>query len=239
LDHLAHRLELAWVALPHCVSSPALPLSLGPLVVSDFSGILAEFNKKRFSLLWRNWRDGFGAHDFDSRCHGDADPLTMILDTNGNVLRAFTPVEWDCIRYIESDDSQRSFFCTLTDPANIPATKFPLTAHTSRSVVCLDCGHGPCFGDGTFVGENWNANNHNWTDLGEAYGDCIGLDRHTVLAGTDCLRAVEVEIFEVTQQRALVSIETPKPDSTHPSRTDCGGAARFRHPDVPGTAEIR
>jgi hypothetical protein len=36
-------------------------------VIPDFPEIFAEFRGKRFSLLWRGGRDGFGTRDFYSR----------------------------------------------------------------------------------------------------------------------------------------------------------------------------
>jgi hypothetical protein len=38
----------------------------------DFPALFAEFRGKRFALLWRGSRDGFGAPDFDGRCDGHA-----------------------------------------------------------------------------------------------------------------------------------------------------------------------
>jgi hypothetical protein len=69
--------------------------SVGSVIVSDFPEIFDEFREKRFSLLWRGGRDGFGKHDFHSRCDGHANTLTVIEDTKGNIFGGFTPVEWE------------------------------------------------------------------------------------------------------------------------------------------------
>jgi hypothetical protein len=65
------------------------------LIVADFQALFAEFGGKRFVLLWRGSRDGFAACDFHCRCDGRAPTLTLIQDTEGNIFRGFTPVEWD------------------------------------------------------------------------------------------------------------------------------------------------
>jgi hypothetical protein len=64
-------------------------------IISDFPEIFAEFQRKRFSLLWRGSRDGFGAFEFHRRCDGHANALTVILDTQGNFFGGFTPMKWE------------------------------------------------------------------------------------------------------------------------------------------------
>jgi hypothetical protein len=51
------------------------------LIVAGFSALFAEFSEKRFVLLWRGSRDGFGARDFHGRCDGHAPTLALIQDT--------------------------------------------------------------------------------------------------------------------------------------------------------------
>jgi hypothetical protein len=72
---------------------PAPPLD--SVIVSDFPAIFAEFRGKRFSLLWRGCRDGFGASQFHGRCDGHGNTLIVILDTEGNIFGGFTPVVWE------------------------------------------------------------------------------------------------------------------------------------------------
>jgi hypothetical protein len=50
---------------------------------------------KHFKLLWRASRDGFGVAEFHRGCDGHANTLALILDTDGNILSSFTPVEWE------------------------------------------------------------------------------------------------------------------------------------------------
>jgi hypothetical protein len=71
------------------------PRKLESRALWDFPAIFDEFRKKQFTLLWRGSCDGFRAHDFYGRCDGHANTLTVILDTDGNILGGFTPVEWE------------------------------------------------------------------------------------------------------------------------------------------------
>jgi hypothetical protein len=51
--------------------------------------------RKHFTLLWRRRGHGFRASDFHDHCDGQANILTLIEGTNGNIFRGFTVVEWD------------------------------------------------------------------------------------------------------------------------------------------------
>jgi hypothetical protein len=80
---------------PSAVALPAAPPGFASLIVADFPALFAEFGGKRFTLLWRGSRDGFGARDFHGRCDGRAPTLTLIEDTGGSIFGGFTPVEWE------------------------------------------------------------------------------------------------------------------------------------------------
>ena len=60
-------------------------------ILTDFPALFDEFRRKRFTLLWRGSRDGFGADDFHGRCDGHKNTLTLIQDTEGHIFGGFTP----------------------------------------------------------------------------------------------------------------------------------------------------
>jgi hypothetical protein len=62
-------------------SAAGAPAGFASLIVADFPVLFAELRGKRFALLWRGSRDGFGARDFHRRCDGHAPTLTLIQDT--------------------------------------------------------------------------------------------------------------------------------------------------------------
>jgi hypothetical protein len=116
------------------------------VIISD---IFDGFRRKRFSFLWRGDRDGFGARDFHSRCGGHANTLTVILDTDGNILGA--SLRWsgtletrrrpmrpeshptgNCFKA-----SLKSFLFTLQNPCTIPALRFALKAEKKDEAI--DC----------------------------------------------------------------------------------------------------
>jgi hypothetical protein len=196
------------------VSPPPPPLPrVDSLIVSDVPPLFDEFRLKKWTLLWRGSRDGFGAHDFHSRCDGHANTLTLIVTAaskegaGGFVFGGFTPVEWDS-RVIDwecygsncykSDDSLKSFLFTLTNPRNIPARKFALMAEEKQKAIYCCSARGPSFG-GMYVSDNCNANIDSVTYLGlNAYTNDTGLDGRTVFTGSYYFKVEEIEVFEIT-----------------------------------------
>jgi hypothetical protein len=137
------------------------------VIVGHFPPIFTEFQWKRFSLLWRGCRDGFGARGFHSCCDGHANTLTVILDTDGNIFGGFTQVEWESRVWNgkfgnennrwNADASLKSFLFTLKNPRNVPARRFALRAKQKDEAICCHSGFGPCFQD-IGVSDNCNAN---------------------------------------------------------------------------------
>jgi hypothetical protein len=104
---------------------PTAARALGSVIVPDFPGIFAEFRRKRFWLLWRGGRDGFGAADFHGRCNGHATTLAVILDPNGSIFGGFTPLEWESStkNCLTADASLKTFLFTLKNPARRPGAE--------------------------------------------------------------------------------------------------------------------
>jgi hypothetical protein len=177
-------------------------------IISDFPEILAEFKKKRFSLLWRGGRDGFKAQEFHSQCDGHANTLTVILDTEGNIFGGFTPVEWesrvwngvwgDENNLWKADDSQKSFVFTLKNPHNIPARRFVLKAEEKHQAIYCYSGCGPCFGNDIRVSDNCSANADSFATLGRSYTNDTGLNESVVFTRSRNFEVREIEVFEIT-----------------------------------------
>jgi hypothetical protein len=175
---------------------------LDSLIISDIPEIFAEFRK--FSLLWRGSRDGFGCSEFHRRYDRHANTLTVIFDTEENIFGAFTPVKWDSREWkgdgsnYKADDSQKSFLFTLKNPHNIPARRFALKAEKKRRAILCESGCGPYFGGDMGVRDNCNANTNSCTCLGDCYTNDTGLNRTVVFTGSGSFQVKEIEIFEIT-----------------------------------------
>jgi hypothetical protein len=188
------------------------PPRLDSLIVSDFPAVFDEFRSKRFVLLWRGSRDGFGASDFHGRCDGRANTLTLILDTKGNVFDGFTPLQWEARAWngqkghhnnvYKCDDRLNSSLFTLKNPHDIPARKFALKADQRHRAIGCWPDYGPYFGDNfadmrvddgcnSFAGSHTNG-------LDSAYTNDTGLDGKSFCTGSTLFAAREIEVFEIT-----------------------------------------
>jgi hypothetical protein len=182
------------------------------LIVANFPALFAEFRGKRFTLLWRGSRDGFGAEDFHRRCDGRGRTLTLIEDTEGNVFGGFTPVEWESRKWdgaastalgrhncLKADPSQKSFVFTLKNPRNFPAKKFGLKAEKKDEAIFCDSECGPYFCD-ICVSDHCNANARSHTFcFGRSYANDTRLDGRTFLTGSDDFTVKEIEVFEIAE----------------------------------------
>jgi hypothetical protein len=154
-DHFKIPSESVWECISGVIGRPP-PGQFDSLIISSFPDILAEFGGKRFLLLWRGGRDGFGASDFHFRCDGHANTLTVILDTNGNIFGGFTPLAWESppqSKY-KADDSLKSFVFTLKNPHNITARRFGLKPAWKHCAIYCGSEWGPRFPGGILIQNN-------------------------------------------------------------------------------------
>jgi hypothetical protein len=177
------------------------------LIVTELAPIFDEFRGKRFTLLWRGSRGGFGYGEFHRRSDGHANTLTLILDTDGNIFGGFTPVTWESQTSTteKADDTLRSFLFTLKNPHNHPARRFPLTV--KRKAVAIDCNvnsgvaFGPVFGGGDLgVRGNCNEARNNWSQHGTRYPNTAYENDTTVedlFTGSRTFQVQEIEVFEI------------------------------------------
>jgi hypothetical protein len=177
----------------------------------SFPPLFDEFYGRRFVLLWRGSRDGFGAGDFHGRCDGHANTLTLILDTSGNVFGCFTRLEWesrvwngehdDKNNMPKCDDSLKSFIFMLKNPRNTAARKFALKTNRRQYAILCDSNSGPTFGYGgpdICIYENCQADTDSSTwYFGKTYTNGTGLDGETFFIGSENFTVKEIELFEI------------------------------------------
>jgi hypothetical protein len=180
------------------------------LIVAEFPDFFSEFQGKRFTLLWRGSRDGFGSDDFHIRCDGRAPTLTLIVDNAGNICGGFTPVAWESgVRNGEfgednnctkADPSLTGFIFSLKNPRGIPATKFRLKAEAQNSAIDCNSGSGPTFYH-IFLCFNGRSSAYCYAGL---YGDTDTYANDAVVvegdffSDSDPFEVHEIEVFEIT-----------------------------------------
>jgi hypothetical protein len=87
----------------------------------------------------------------------------VILDTKGNILGGFTPVNWESSNFwvaFKVDASLKSFLFTLKNPHNFPARRFALKAEKNHVAIRCYSEEGPVFGD-IWVDDNCNTGTEN------------------------------------------------------------------------------
>jgi hypothetical protein len=189
---------------PSAVALPAAPAGFASLIVADFPELFEDFGRKRFTLLWRGSRDGFGARGFHGRCNCHAPTLTLIEDTEGNIFGGFMPVKWESQKhgiptswrlwYYKAGPSLKTFIFTLKNPHNYSARTFALKIE-NRAIEC-DYSWGPFFRDNC-VPDNCNAKARSCTSLGRSYTNDSALDEETFFTGSPFFRVEEIEMFEI------------------------------------------
>jgi hypothetical protein len=178
---------------------PPSPSGWNSVIVPDFPVLFEEFRQKKFTLLWRGSRDGFGTTTFHKRCDGHANTLTVILDTDGNIFGGFTPLEWGCNSYEKADPSLKSFLFTLKNPHNVPARRFALKAEEKNyAAIYCHSNYGSCFGIDIFVLDDCNANTDSSTRLGDHYINDTGRNGDKFFTGSRKFQVKEIEVFEIT-----------------------------------------
>jgi hypothetical protein len=123
----------------------------------------------------------------------------VILDTKGNIVGGFTPVEWESKCGDKADDSLKSFLFTLKNPHNIPARRFAVKDEKKDGAIFCNSDRGPCFGYGDIsVSNNCNAGTRSCTLFGNTYTNDTGLDDEIVFTGSMYFQVKETEVFEIT-----------------------------------------
>jgi hypothetical protein len=169
------------------------------VIVHELPKLFAEFAEKRFALLWRGTRDGFSAKEFESRCDGHGDTLTLIEDTGGNIFGGFTPLKWESPKKTKTDPSLKSFIFTLKNPHDFPPKKFALKAEGKHEAIVCGASRGPQFRD-IAVSDNCNTNTSSWaSNFGSWYANDTGQDWATFFTGSHFFKVTEIEVIEIIE----------------------------------------
>lgn len=96
-------------------------------------------------LIYYFLRDGFGTADFHRCCDSKGPTLSVIQSTGGYLFGGYTPLSWNGTNTFKN--CSESFIFTLTNPHNIPPTKYHRNPQSQSAIYC-DPAYGPTFGDG-------------------------------------------------------------------------------------------
>jgi hypothetical protein len=194
------RLGSEVVALRNWTNTP------DSLIISEFRTFFAEFHNKKWKLLWRGSRNGFGGDIFHELCNGHPNTLTVIKDVGGFIFGGFTPVEWESIDWNrlpahqnntwKCDNDLKSFLFTLKNPHNIAPRKFLLRQPQRKAIMCNSTCGPSIYGFVVANDSHLNTNSH--SELKLDAGNDTGLDGKIVFTGEEHFRVDEIEVFEIT-----------------------------------------
>ena len=161
---------------------------------------LCNLSGKKFKLLYRASRDGFGASDFHGKCDNQPRTLTIVKTPNGCIFGGYTAVSWDSESIYKVDLA--AFIFSLINPSSIPQL-IPIREDDVylRSIGCYD-DFGPVFGGGHdfIISNNSNTSNESYSELSGSYDfqlDVTLMQAQSFLAGTRNFQTSEIEVFRV------------------------------------------
>jgi hypothetical protein len=160
---------------------------------------LCEFSPyDKWSLLYRATRDGFGSHDFHSKCDDHSNTLTIVKAKGSNfIFGGFTTVEWDSSGRLKSDAN--AFIFSLTNGDN-QLLKMKIDPNKHQYAICCNSLFGPTFGHDIKIFNNANTTMDNYSNLGFSYQHpqyAHGTNEaETFLAGSFKFQLDEIEVYQ-------------------------------------------
>ncbi len=175
----------------------------GTLLCADHQMKLNDFYgnaQQKWELIYKATWDGIRGQDFHRCCDNKGPTMTIIQSKNDNYLfGGYTEVSWTCDGKYKTDPA--AFLFTLTNPHDIPPTKFLRNPQEINSV-----GHnetiGPYFGGVVkdkkhFIDiQIWNNANKQYSTCSfpSSYLDTTGIGA-TLFTGTKNFMVNEIEVY--------------------------------------------
>ena len=172
----------------------------GSLIDKDQQVKLNEFYGKKeqqWSLIYKASRDGFDAAAFHRLCDNHGPTMTIIKSKNNYLFGGYTAAPWTSDGSYKED--RTAFLFTLTNPHDIPPTKYCLNDARITSTVYRNADYGPTFGGGfdLVVAGGSNANNLSYTNFPHSYIDTTGKGYKT-FTGAKNFTTSDIEIYRLS-----------------------------------------
>ncbi|CAF3889225.1 unnamed protein product [Rotaria sp. Silwood1] len=154
--------------------------------------------EQKWRLIYKGTRDGFKAEDFH-RCSDNQGPtLTIIQSKEGGWLfGGYTSKDWrSVVGYVE--DLATPFIFTLTNPHNIPPTKYNIRPTKVLHAVAHSPAYGPTFGGGfdLHVCNESQSTNDNYSKFPTSYDDTTGKGELT-FTGSSHFAISDIEVYRL------------------------------------------
>ncbi|CAF3347769.1 unnamed protein product, partial [Rotaria socialis] len=108
----------------------------------------------------------------------------------------YASVSWTSNDGYNTDPS--AFLFTLTNPHNIPPTKYPIKSDKEDEAVCHNSSYGPRFGKGAdiSVGNGGTSRHSQYTNFPTTYSDTTEKG-DTTFTGAKTFTLLEIEVFKL------------------------------------------
>eukprot|EP01100_Stratorugosa_tubuloviscum_P001121 TRINITY_DN124_c0_g1_i4.p1 TRINITY_DN124_c0_g1~~TRINITY_DN124_c0_g1_i4.p1 ORF type:complete len:273 (+),score=92.90 TRINITY_DN124_c0_g1_i4:95-913(+) len=158
----------------------------------EFQCILNKFygdKNKRWQLIYKATRGEFRNSKFHGKCDNQGETMIIIKSDNGYLFGGYTSLSWQSYKpKIDVNSSARNdpkaFIFTLTNPHDIPPTKYIQLDQNDRYSIYDDIVYGPCFGLNDIIIYTNSNSNQNTTNFGSSYNDSIGKGEETFTGNT-------------------------------------------------------
>ncbi|CAF4149393.1 unnamed protein product [Rotaria sp. Silwood2] len=154
---------------------------------------------QQWELIYKATRDGFSTEAFHKKCDKKGPTMTIIKSAKKFIFGGCTSVSWslDCG---PKKDTQ-VFLFTLTNPHNIPPTKYPINPAKTLNAVYHFYAHGPNFGDNADIYVTTNSNKtdqfpRRFTKFPISYMDTTGQVDKTFTGERD-FTTCDIEVFKL------------------------------------------
>jgi hypothetical protein len=191
-------LEAEYFRLHHLASVLAA-FPNGTLLQPEQKVKLNEFYGKtiqRWELIYKASRDGFDGNAFHSRCNNKGPTMTIIRSNNNYLFGGYTAIPWSSDGTYKSDTT--AFLFTLTNPHNIPPTKYLIKPANVGNAVHHNGTYGPTFGSGhdMNLANASNSNNSSYTNFPAGFDDTTGKGNNT-FTGARNFTTTDIEVFKL------------------------------------------
>lgn len=158
--------------------------------------VIQPLTRKLWFIIFR---DGFGASDFHQHCDNKGPTLTIIQEQNGYLFGGYISLSWQSPDKAEYKWDRSAFIFTLSNPHNIPPTKYI----PSKQAFCNSVNYGPHFYD-IHVVPNSNDYATSWSIFPRRYVDTTGKGKTTFFEparldsyNNPCFAVSDIEIYSV------------------------------------------
>ncbi|CAF3348644.1 unnamed protein product [Rotaria sp. Silwood2] len=152
---------------------------------------------QRWQLIYKASRDGFDTNAFHSRCDNKGPTMTIVRSNNNYLFGGYTSVDWTSSAGIGYKNDTTAFLFTLTNPHNIPPTKYQIDPTKAATAVWYGSGCGPWFGEYDLgLVANSNSNNSSYTQFPSSYIDTSGKGNNTFTGARNFITS-DIEVFQL------------------------------------------